>query len=297
MESDKIKWRRVGDAIVVVPTPDNPIISLLALYGVQPSEIIGRHYKGDALAGEKFKDYDVIMFGVPREDERLPFTRLFWNDAEGGYCCWQFQIYWQQNHNILIDAMWHCEYKHYHVVTVWGNLEQLDGQTLAAMNTGMELLLVVTERMVMAARGGDTRTTEIKQLWDDDETLKRYARLVDELYPVWKTIKALADPCDSKESQDEWLSSMMSDRPQIKGLLTSYPKLTRDILRRAVDRTMKPIDREPRQLACYHAALELEVSINDNKLNIVDAYLRYEEKSPAPSTLKSYYDRGKALLK
>jgi hypothetical protein len=46
-------------------------------------------------------------------------------------------------------------------------------------------------------RGGDTRNQAIQQMWSNEEVLKRYALLVDELAPVWTTIKGLAHYCDS----------------------------------------------------------------------------------------------------
>lgn len=145
-------------------------------------------------------------------------------------------------------------------------------------------------------RGGDTRAQEIQQMWSNEEVLKRYALLVDELAPVWTTIKGLAHHCDSEESQKEWVTSVL-ERRAIKNLVAEYSKLTEDVLRRAVDNTLNKIDREPRLLAYFHAALELDVNINGETLSVMDAYLKYEDKPPAPSTLKTPYDKGKALLK
>jgi hypothetical protein len=159
-----------------------------------------------------------------------------------------------------------------------------------------ELMRTIARESKRVTRGGDTRADAIKQLWADEEVLKSYAHLVDDLVPVWATIKGLAHHCGSEDSQKEWVTSM-SKRRAIKNLIADYPKLTEDVLRRAVDNSLKKIDREPRLLAYFHAALELEVNVNGETLSIVDAYLKYEDKPPAPSTLKTPYDKGKALLK
>ena len=63
----------------------------------------------------------------------------------------------------------------------------------------------------------------------------------------------------------------MFERPVIQGFMTQYPKLT-NMFPRAVDTTIKAKNREPRQLAFFHAALEVEVNIQGKTRNIVDAY-------------------------
>jgi hypothetical protein len=144
-------------------------------------------------------------------------------------------------------------------------------------------------------QGGDTRHREIQNIWADKEVLKNFAKKVDELIPLWTAIKEMADPCDSKEAEEEWLSGML-ERPLIHGFMTQYPKLTKDLLRRAVDCSLKPVNREPRQLAFFHAAIEVEININRETLSIIDTYLKYRDKPLAPTSLKPYYDKGKALL-
>jgi hypothetical protein len=148
-------------------------------------------------------------------------------------------------------------------------------------------------RLITAKK--DTRAKEIKQLWSDEEVLKRFALKVNELYPEWKTIKSRAYFCASKEAQDEWLS-LMSDRREIKDLVSRFPELTEEVLRRAVDEELKLVDREPYQLTFFHAILELKVQINGDTLSIYDAYVKYEGKPPAPTTLRTFFNHGKALL-
>ncbi len=59
MLSDEAKLRRIGNTFVVKPAPTNPIIPLLASYGVQPSQIIGRTYEANVF-GDQFKDYSQL---------------------------------------------------------------------------------------------------------------------------------------------------------------------------------------------------------------------------------------------
>jgi hypothetical protein len=151
------------------------------------------------------------------------------------------------------------------------------------------------EHITKGPKGGDQRAEVIKRLWADTDVLKRYALKVDELYPVWTMIKRMAHPCKSKETQDEWLTLML-DRPEIIDLMARYHKLTLDVLCRAVDDSLKRVNREPYPLTFFHAALELEVNINGETLSIVDAYLKYEEKPLAPTSFKPRYKEGKTLL-
>jgi hypothetical protein len=150
---------------------------------------------------------------------------------------------------------------------------------------------------VKKPRGGDTRAEEVKQLWADADILKRFARLVEKVLPSWRWIKTNVDSSYllSSDRQQKWVSEMWQ-RTEIKSFAAKHPKLTEDVLRRAVDDKLTRIFREPRLLAYYHAALELEVNINGDTLSIIDTYLKYEGKPPAPCTLKTPYDKGKILL-
>ena len=130
-------------------------------------------------------------------------------------------------------------------------------------------------------------------MWDA-EILKAFARKVEELRPIWKMIKEMTDRCETKADEAEWVSDMLS-RPVVQGFIKQYPQLT-DVLPLAVDSAIKPKNRAPRYLAFYHAASEVGVSINDERLSIVDAYSKYQAKPLAPTSLKTYYERGKALL-
>lgn len=163
---------------------------------------------------------------------------------------------------------------------------------LKAFMIPFESLLPQLDTQAKESRGGDQRKQAIRQLWADDEVLKRYARKVNDLVPVWTAIKNMAHKCVSEESQREWVTSML-EREIVKGFAVSYPTLNEDLLRRAVDTSLNRADREPHPLAYFHAAIELEVDIDGAKLSIMDVY---SLKPPAPSTLKRFYDKGKALL-
>jgi hypothetical protein len=163
---------------------------------------------------------------------------------------------------------------------------------LKALMIPFKRLLPQMETQPKRPRGGDTRTEEIRQLWANEEVLKRYAREVNDLLPVWKAIKSMAHNCDSEESQKEWATSML-EREIIKGFAVSHPRLDEDLLRRAVDTSVNRAYREPHLLAYFHAALEVEVDINGTTLSIMDVY---SSKPPSPSTLKRLYEKGKALL-
>jgi hypothetical protein len=297
MEDDRIKRCRMGTAYLVEPTPNSLVVPLLAQYGVPRARIVGYMYKGDEfqdLDADKYRDYSVAFFGVS-PDEGLPTRFIFGREDEKTLDVWHIVIYWRDVYDACIQASWSEEHRDFIVTMQLGRLDTLNPKAAKCLADGFALLLWAQERMT-PPRGGDRRPQEIQQLWVNEEVLKRYALLVDEIAPVWTTVKGLAHHCDSEDSQKEWVSSLL-ERRAIKNLIADYPKLTEHVLRRAVDNTLKKIDREPRQLAYFHAALELEVNINGDTLSIMDAYLKYEDKPPAPSTLKTLYDKGKALLK
>jgi hypothetical protein len=173
--------------------------------------------------------------------------------------------------------------------------KELDAEQTQALQVSSSVRQAATYA-VRSIYNGDWRSQEIKNMWADEEVLKSFARKVDELWPIWTTIKGMADPCESKAAQDEWLSAMMSERQVVIDFIAKYPKLTKEILRRAVDTSLKPVDREPRQLTYFHAALEVEVSINGEKVNIIEAYSTYEDIQLSSSSLGRYYRKGKTLL-
>jgi hypothetical protein len=300
MASDQInrKRRQIGWSESVSPLPDNQVIDLLAAYGIPSTRIYGQRCTGfDLTNKEEFEDYDVYIYGISK-DEQLPRTLFDWiTDGGRGYYCWQIQIYWRK-YPTRIEALW-CELcGTYHVNTDWGNLTELDARLVKGMNEGMKILLEIVERRAIIMSGGDTRQPEIKQMWADNDVLKGYARLVEELRPTWRWIKANVDATASMslERQQEWASDMW-ERDEIKPFTAKHPRFTKDVLARAVDSTISKAHREPVPLACHHAALEFEVSINGEYLTIIDAHLKYEGKKPSPSTLVSYYRTGCTLLK
>src|ERR1044072_2392294 len=97
-------------------------------------------------------------------------------------------------------------------------------QIMARFAIGVNLGLKVQEVMSLSKRGGDKRPQEIQQLWGNDETLKGFARLVEELLPSWKWIKANVDSSASMSSnrQQEWASEMWK-RDVTKLLAAKHP--------------------------------------------------------------------------
>jgi hypothetical protein len=269
---------RLVKQLVEVQFPDDELLSM----GLDPARTEIAVIPGSD-SGEAYKDF-IIFMGVDVGSERslLSFVRAY---VIGYYRAYAQKLEHQGKIGIYgIETIPESERKR--VTLLLGN-EGLD----IVERLGPEQ----AARLPMVTRGGDRRAEEIKQLWADEEVLKRFARLVEELKPVWTTIKSMVDPCDSREAQDEWLSSML-ERPVIQHFMARYPKLTADVLRRAVANQAKSINQETRMLAYYHAALELEVQINDERLSVIDAYVKYQGKSPAPSSLETFYDRGKTLL-
>lgn len=197
------------------------------------------------------------------------------------------------------EEMWYQPEKRW--VASWNYVEYVPVEQrehiMARFAIGVNLGLKVQEVMSSSKRGGDKRPQEIQRLWSDDETLKGFARLVEELLPSWKWIKANVDSSASMSSdrQQEWTSEMWK-RDEIKPFAAKHPRFTKEILGRAVDNTINKTHREPVPLACYHAALEFEVKINGETLTIMNAHLKYEDDKPSPSTLVSRYRIGFALL-
>jgi hypothetical protein len=173
--------------------------------------------------------------------------------------------------------------------------EESKEKEVATLLAGRHLLQFATEAIGRAGSGGDWRKQEIKNMWTDEDVLKNFARKVNELKPVWAAIKDMADPCDTAESKEHWVSEML-ERKVIRSFMSQYPKLTKDVLGRTVDSSLKPVNRERRQLAFFHAALEVEVNINGETLSIIDAYLKYQDIPLSPISLKPYYDKGNTLL-
>jgi hypothetical protein len=164
------------------------------------------------------------------------------------------------------------------------------------LEKGYKLMLELWDEV--SGRGGDRRSEVIQQVWSTDNILWGFARYVGEILPSWKWIKANVDSSASMslDRQKEWVSEMWQ-REEIKSFAAKRPKFTEEVLARAVDSTLKKADREPVALACFHAALEFKVKIDDEISSIMDAHLKYEGKKPAPSTLVSYYKKGRPLLK
>jgi hypothetical protein len=65
--------------------------------------------------------------------------------------------------------MWCEECETYHVETDWVDLSELDVRVIKGMNEGMKILLQISERRAIRARGGDTRS---KYKWTEGEKKK-----------------------------------------------------------------------------------------------------------------------------
>jgi hypothetical protein len=157
-----------------------------------------------------------------------------------------------------------------------------------------------TEDITQRLPGGDHRAQRIKLFWSDRENIKGFANLVNNLLPTWRFIKGNVDwkVTPPMESRELWLEEMLN-RGEVKLCKSKYPRLTKDLLYRAIDYQSKRVDREPIALACYHAAFEFTIDDNDGEpLSIIEMYRKFnaEGKQPAPTTLVTYYRRGLSLL-
>jgi hypothetical protein len=181
-------------------------------------------------------------------------------------------------------------------------LALLNGDRTGITNGANEEATTSLEREVtQTQRGGDQRASEIKQLWANEDNLKGFARLAKKLQPTWRMIKSNVDSIrilQSQELAEEWVSNMWENRDEVRIFASRYPAFTRELLSRAVDKTLKKVNREPVTLACYHAALEFKANVNGERLSIVDVYLKYDKDKqlPAPTTLRTYYSVGLSLL-
>jgi hypothetical protein len=199
----------------------------------------------------------------------------------GEFYCWQIQIFWK-NWPGWIEALWREKHSNYEVVTIWGGLGQLNGQIAAAMNEGMNLLLLVSERLKTRKRSGDTRPEEIKKLWSNEDNLRTFATLVKQLAVHWEWIKSTYEPYSPDSTT--WLQELPT-MPMFKTMCNSYPKLTSELLSRAADNNLSSRDREPVALACVHAFHEL---------GFADIYAGNGQPEPTAETLRSYYEKGSA---
>jgi hypothetical protein len=133
-------------------------------------------------------------------------------------------------------------------------------------------------------RGGDQRPEWKKGLWSEDK-LVQFTLLVKELAPKWKWIKS-NDYDPSFFNPQEWVDELRK-RPEFSGLFSTYKKLTDNLLLRVTDNNLSEADRQPRHLACVHAAHELE---------IIETYIQNGEKPPPISTLVDQYKVGLKLI-
>lgn len=153
MASDKGRWRNVDRSQDEKPAPNETIVYLLERYGIPYDRIYGRFAKGDSFTSDnRFGNYAVRLVGVST-DEELPQPLLAWQLHGEEYYCWQIVIRCK-DYPGLIDATWREEYDHYEVVTIWGSLKWMNSQTVALMDEGLKLLLLISERMIKVMRGG-----------------------------------------------------------------------------------------------------------------------------------------------
>jgi hypothetical protein len=220
MTSDESKMRHVERADLVGPLPDNPVVHLLRSHKIPWSRISGRAWNAGAVYGEEFKDFEIYYYGVSG-DEGLPTTPLFWEDNNGGgYYCWQIQIYWK-TYGAHIEAMWSEEYQNYEVVTLWGGLGQLDKQLATGMNKGINLLILISERMSKGTHGGPNNVKVANLPKHIKEALgSRYVGLLHELENVKQDAKTFF-----RTEGDKWRSKLLD----LYQILESHDDLLKDI--------------------------------------------------------------------
>ena len=254
MARNGVRWRNVDRSQNEKPAPNELIVQILKSYGIPYDRIYGRFAKGDGFTGDnRFADYAVRLVGVSASED-LPHPQLAWQIQGEEYYCWQIQIL-NKHYPGIIDATWREEYDHYEVVTIWGSLEWMNSQTLAIMDEGMKLLLLVSERMT---RGG-RRNVKVANLPEEIRRAlgRRYVELKDDLTTVRRDVQALI-----RLNQD-WRPAILKD-PNY-GVLKDHPDLLEDLqLRGGLD---------PWQIAIEIAARE--------------AIPNYENNGVSANTLKS----------
>lgn len=266
MTGDETKMRHVERAELVVPLPDNPVVHLLKSYKIPWLRISGRAWNAGAVFGEEFKDYEIYYYGVSKE-EGLPTTALFWDETEGrGYYCWQIQIYWK-THGAHIEAIWSEEYQNYEVVTLWGGLGQLDRQLVTAMNEGIKLLLLMSERMSKGPHGGPNNVKVANLPKQIKEALgARYIELLNKLGNVKQDAKTFF-----RTEGDKWYSKLLELYP----ILDSHDDLLKDIHPYFV-----PGDSEDKGRIYEQWEIAIEIAAREKILN-------YTRRSVTPRTLKN----------
>ncbi len=202
-----------------------------------------------AVFGDQFKDYYVVTFGVDKDDERLPVTRLYWEDDAGGFYCWQFQIYSLQHDTACVDATWCEEYANYRVVIDLGDFSDFDMQVAKALHEGLKLLFLVSDRLVKSARGG-RHNVKVADLTEEVKKAlgKRYLGLKEGLTNVKREAKAIAS------TTSNWQQLILSKY----SILTTNPDLLDQINPHPVPRDADASDRirAPWEIAIEIAARE-----------------------------------------
>ncbi len=126
------------------------------------------------------------------------------------------------------------------------------------------------KRMKSPTRGGDTRT---KYCWNE-EALRRYSNLVDDLKPFWIFVKDFYDDY----SEDDWMP-MLKESKMFKSLPEHCKTLTHGVLAQVANANLRKESRQPLSLACEHARLVLGVA------------------EYACQTLRAKYSEGRRLRK
>jgi hypothetical protein len=266
MSGDETKLRHVERAEIVRPLPDNPVVHLLESHKIPWSRISGRAWNAGPVYGEQFKDYEIYYYGVSK-DEGLPTTPLFWDEAGGeGYYCWQIHIYWK-NHGAHIEAMWNEEYQNYEVVTLWGGLGQLDKQLATAMNEGIKLLLLMSERMSKGPHGGPNNVKVANLPKHIKKALgARYVALLNALGNVKQDAKTFF-----RTEGDKWCSKLLELYP----ILKSHDDFLKDIHPYFV-----PSDPEATNRIYEQWEIAIEIAAREKIPN-------YIRRSVTPRTLKN----------
>jgi hypothetical protein len=269
MESNEEKWRDIEKAEDIKPKSNNPLVEVLRLHGIPYERIHGKKCSVDDFAKdaftkeqvkERFKGYVIVIYGV-LSDEGLPQPPLLWQIRGKEYDCWQIQINSKKHHG-WVEATFDTDpignYV-YVVQTMWGILDDVGKyrkHIFEDLMEGMELLLIVTEYLKDEERGGDTTPPEQRR---SDEQLKQFVITVDELLDsFWKNIKAFyrEQPATYQSNKEKWLIDIKT-HPDMDPLLRKY-KVTDELLLRVLDSSLSDRDKEPRALACYHAARILD---------------------------------------
>jgi hypothetical protein len=300
----KLTGRLPGDC-------DDPQYQLLCEYGMPNDRMAIVATLPGSSYGSEFEEFTVELFGVegsePLGGKVLKHKKIGSIEAGsynlrpmtppekslgGGYVLvevpekrvelqlWRCRIFLEKS-SLCLEMLWHGDVKGWMEHVISRPFEPAVQYSRMAKAAKLRDTIMLETR-----RGGNKNPQEIKELWTE-ENYRRFVLLVKELIPKWAWIKSNGyDPAFFFTPQ-EWITSLR-DRLEFSGLFGGYTRLTDDLLQRVTDSNLSMADREPTSLACVHAAREL---------SITDIYKKYGKREPAASTLRTYYKKGKKLLR